>query len=68
MRIFRPKRDENGEWRRLHNEELHNLYRSSNIVRVIISRRLRLEEHVARMKGYRSAFIILTSKPTGIRP
>jgi hypothetical protein len=44
------------------------LYRSSNIVRVIISRRLRLEEHVARMKGYRSAFIILTSKPTGIRP
>jgi hypothetical protein len=38
-RIFVPKRDENGEWRRLHNEELHNLYRSPNIVRVIESRR-----------------------------
>ena len=39
-RIFGPKRDENGEWRRLHNEELHILYRSPNIVRVIKSRRL----------------------------
>ena len=37
-RIFGPKRDENGEWRRLHNEELHSLYRSPNIVRVIKSR------------------------------
>ena len=41
MRIFGPKRDENGEWRRLHNEELHTLYRSPNIVRVIKSTRLR---------------------------
>ena len=40
-RIFGPKRDANGEWRRLHNEELHSLYRSPNIVRVIKSRRLR---------------------------
>ena len=40
-RIFGPKRDENGEWRRLHNEELHSLYRLPNIVRVIKSRRLR---------------------------
>ena len=47
-RIFAPKRDENGEWRRLHNEELHSLYRSPNIVRVIKSRRLRWAGHVGR--------------------
>ena len=40
-RIFGPKRDENEEWRKLHNEELHSLYRSPNIIRVIKSRRLR---------------------------
>ena len=40
-RIFGPRRDENGEWIRLHNEELHSLYRSPNIVRVIKFRRLR---------------------------
>ena len=45
-----PKRDENGEWRRLHSEELHRLYRSPNIVRVIKSRRLRWAGHVARME------------------
>ena len=48
-RILGPKRDENGEWRRQHNEELHSLYRSPNIVRVIKSRRLRWAGHVARM-------------------
>ena len=67
-RIFGPKRDENGEWKRLHNEELHSLYRSHNIVRVIKSRRLRWEGHVARMEENRSAFKILTGKPTGKRP
>ena len=67
-RIFGPKRDENGEWRRLHNEELHSLYRSPNIVRLIKSRRLRWAGHVARMEESRSALKILTGKPTGKRP
>ena len=49
-RIFGPKRDENGEWRRLQNEKLHSLYRSPNVVRVIKSRRLGWAGHVARMK------------------
>ena len=66
-RIFGPKRDENWEWRRLHNEELHSLYRSPNIVRVIKSR-LKWAGLVARMEGSRSAFKILTGKPTGKRP
>ena len=48
--IFGSTRNENGEWRRLHNEELHSLYRSPNIVRVIKSRRLRWAGHVARME------------------
>ena len=66
-RVFGPKREENGEWRRHRNEELHNLYRSPNIVRVIKSRRLRWAGHVATIEG-RSAFKILTGKPTGKRP
>jgi hypothetical protein len=49
-RIFGPKRDEvTGEWRRLHNEELHNLYSSPDIIRQIRSRRMRCAGHVARM-------------------
>ena len=55
-RIFGPKRDENGEWRRLNNEELHSLYRSPNIVRVIKSRRLRWAGHIAKMEEGRSVF------------
>jgi hypothetical protein len=66
-RIFGPKRDENGEWRRLHNEELHSLYRSPNIVRVIKSRRLRWAGHVARMEEERSAFKIFTCTRAGVR-
>ena len=53
---------------RLHNEELHSLYRSPNIVRVIKSRRLRWAGHVARMEEGMNAFKILTGKPTGKRP
>jgi len=49
-RIFGPRRDEvRGEWRRLHKEELNDLYSSPNIVRVITSRRMRWAGHVARM-------------------
>jgi len=51
-----------------HNEELHKLYRSLNIVRVIKSRRLRWAGHVARMEEDRSAFKMFTGKPTGKRP
>ena len=49
-RIFGPKGNENGEWRRIHNDELHSLYRSPNIDRVIKSRRLRWAGYVARME------------------
>ena len=55
-----PKRGENGECRRLHNEELHRLYRSPNIVRVIKCRRLRWVGYVARMEEDRSTFKTLT--------
>jgi hypothetical protein len=49
-RIFGPKRDEvTGEWRKLHNEELHNLYSSTDIIRQITSRRMRWAGHMARM-------------------
>ena len=62
-RIFGHKRDENGEWRRLHNEELHSLYRSPNIVKVTNSIRLRWAGHVVRMEEGRSAFKMLTGTP-----
>ena len=67
-RIFGPNSDVNGEWRRLHNEELHSLYRSPNIVRVIKSRRLKWARHVARMEEDRSTFKILKGTPAGKRP
>jgi hypothetical protein len=49
-RIFGPKREENGSWRKVHNDELHNLYSSLNIVRVIRSRIMRWAGHVACMR------------------
>ena len=67
-RIFGPKRDANGEWTRLHNEELQNLYCSPNIVRVIKSRRLRWAGHVTRMEERGSAFKILIGKRPLGRP
>jgi hypothetical protein len=68
-RIFGPKRDEvTGEWRKLHNEELHDLYSSPSIIRIIKSRRIRWEGHVARMGEKRNAFRLLVGKPEGKRP
>jgi hypothetical protein len=62
--IFGPEREEvAGGWRRLHNEELHNLYTSPNIVRVIKSKRMRWAEYVARMGEMKNAYIILVGKP-----
>jgi hypothetical protein len=68
-RIFGPKRDGvTVEWRRLHNEELYDLYSSPNIVRVIKSRRMRWAWHVARMGERRGAYRILVGRPKGRRP
>jgi hypothetical protein len=68
-RIFGPKRDEvAGDCRKLHNEELHNLYASPSIIRMIKSRMMRLTGHVARMGAMRNAYRILVGKPEGKRP
>ena len=62
-RIFGPRRDEvTGEWRRLHNEELNDLYSSLNIVRVIKSRIMRWAAHVARMGEVRGLYRVLVGK------
>jgi hypothetical protein len=67
-RIFGPKRDEvTGGWRKLHDEELHNLYGSPSIIRMIKSRRMRWTGHVARMGEKRNAYRILVGKPQGKR-
>jgi hypothetical protein len=55
-------------WRKLHNEELHNLYSSPSIIRVIKSRRMRWAGHAARMVERRKAYRILVGKPEGRRP
>jgi hypothetical protein len=68
-RIFGPKRDEvTGGWRKLHNEELHDLYSSPSIIRIIKSRRMRWTGHVARMGENRKAYSLLVGKPEGKRP
>jgi hypothetical protein len=68
-RIFGPKRDEvTGEWRKLHNEELHDLYSSLTILRVINSRKMRSSGHVARMREIRAIYSVLVGKPEGKRP
>jgi hypothetical protein len=68
-RIFGPMKDEvTGEWRKLHNGELHNLYSSPDIVRQIKSRRMRWAGHVARMGEGRNVYRVLVGKPEGKRP
>ena len=68
-RIFRPRRDVvTGEWRRLHNEELNDLYSSPNIVRVIKSKRMRWAGHVARMGEERGVYRVFAGKQEERRP
>jgi hypothetical protein len=66
-RIFGPKREEDGSWRKLHNDELHSLYSLPNIVRVIKSRRMRWAGHVARMGEGRGVYRVLVGRPKGKR-
>jgi hypothetical protein len=68
-RVFGPRRDEvTGEWRKLHNEELNDLYSLPNIVRVVKSRRMRWAGHVARMGEDRGVYRVLVGKSEGKRP
>jgi hypothetical protein len=68
-RIFGPKRDEvTREWRKMHNEELRDLYSLPSIIRLIKSGRMRWAGHVARMGEKRNAYRLLVGKPEGRRP
>jgi hypothetical protein len=67
-RIFGPKREEDGSWRKFHNDELRSLYSSPNIVRLITSRRKRWAGHVARMGEGRGVYRVLVGRPEGKRP
>jgi hypothetical protein len=67
--ISGPNRDEvTGEWRKLHNEELHNLYSSPHISRKIKSKRMRWAGHVVRIGDERKVYKVLVGKPEGRRP
>jgi hypothetical protein len=67
-KTFGPKREEDGSWRKLHNDELHRLYSSRNIVRVIKSRRMSWAGHVARMREGRGVYRFSVGRPEGKRP
>jgi hypothetical protein len=68
LRMFGTRREEDGSWRKLHNDELHNLYSSPNIVRVIKSRRMSWTGHVARRGEGRGIYRVLVGRPEGKRP
>jgi len=68
-RVFGPKRDEvKGEWRKLYNDELKELYSTPNILRVVKSRRMKWAGHVARMGEGRVVYSVLLGKPEGKKP
>jgi hypothetical protein len=67
-RIFGPKREEDGSWRKLYNDEIHSLYSSPNIVWVIKSREMRWAGHVARMGEGRRVYRVSVGKPESKRP
>jgi hypothetical protein len=67
-KIFGPKREGDGSWRKWHNDEPHNLYSSPNIVGVIKLRRMRWVGHVARMGEGRGVYRVLVGRPEGKRP
>jgi hypothetical protein len=67
-RMFGPKREKDGSWRKFYSDELHSLYSSPNIVRMIKARRLRWVGHVARMGEVRGVYRVLVGKPEGKRP
>jgi hypothetical protein len=62
-KIFRREREEDGSWRKLHNDEFHSLYSSPNIVRVMKSKRMRWAGHVARMGEGRGVYRVLVGRP-----
>jgi hypothetical protein len=68
LRIFGPKREEGGSRKRVHNDELHSLYSSPNVVTVIKARRMRWAGHVARMGEGRCVYRVLVGRPEGKRP
>jgi hypothetical protein len=65
LRIFGPKREEDGSWRKLHNDELHRLYSSPNIVRVIKSRKMRWSGRGVHMGEGRDVYKVLVGRPEG---
>jgi hypothetical protein len=68
LSIFGPKGEEDGSWRKLHNDELRSLYSSLNIVRLIKSRRMRWAGHVARMEEGRGVYRLFVGRPECKRP